>query len=83
MSIPGTSGFEAATLGDYRTRAGFYDRQQKANKPEDFPSVAPVVAEPARSGDNQQEKPDKDEDVPGAGPAGPEATAPASYFLFS
>jgi len=51
MSIPGTSGFEAATLGDYRTRAGFYDRQQKANKPEDFPSVAPVVAESARSGD--------------------------------
>ncbi|VAX70154.1 Rhs element Vgr protein [Enterobacter cloacae] len=74
---------EAATLGDYRTRAGFYDRQQKANKPEDFPSVAPVVAEPASSGNNQQEKPDKDEDVPGAGPAGPKATAPASYFLFS
>ncbi|HBM2857134.1 TPA: DUF2345 domain-containing protein, partial [Enterobacter cloacae] len=74
---------EAATLGDYRTRAGFYDRQQKANKPEDFPSVAPVVAEPASSGNNQQEKTDKDEDVPGAGPAGPEATAPASYFLFS
>ncbi len=62
----------------------FYDRQQKANKPEDFPSVAPVVAEPASSGNNQQEKKtDKDEDVPGAGPAGPEATAPASYFLFS
>lgn len=74
---------EAATLGDYRTRAGFYDRQQKANKPEDFPSVAPVVAEPASSGNNQQEKPDKDEDVPGAGPAGPKATEPASYFLFS
>ncbi len=48
---------EAATLGDYRTRAGFYEnRQQKANKPEDFPSVAPVVAEPASSGNNQQEK---------------------------
>ena len=74
---------EAATLGDYRTRAGFYDRQQKANKPEDFPSVASVVAEPASSGKNQQEKPDKDEDVPGDGPAGPEATPPASYFLFS
>ena len=74
---------EAATLGDYRTRAGFYDRQQKANKPEDFPSVASIVAEPASSGRNQQEKPDKDEDVPGDGPAGPEATAPASYFLFS
>jgi len=74
---------EAATLGDYRTRAGFYDRQQKANKPEDFPSVAPVAADPVSSGNNQQEKPDKDEDVPGAGPAGPEATAPASYFLFS
>lgn len=74
---------EAATLGDYRTRAGFYDRQQKANKPEDFPSVASVVAEPASSGKNQQEKPDKDEDVSGDGPAGPEATAPASYFLFS
>ncbi|QWC65136.1 type VI secretion system Vgr family protein [Enterobacter mori] len=74
---------EAATLGDYRTRAGFYDRQQKANKPEDFPSVASVVAEPASSGKNQQEKPDKDEDVPSDGPAGPEATAPASYFLFS
>ncbi|WNY86918.1 type VI secretion system tip protein VgrG [Leclercia adecarboxylata] len=71
---------EAATLGDYRTRAGFYDRQQKANKPEDFPSVAPVAAEPASSGNNQQEKPDKDEDVPGTGP---KATAPASYFLFS
>ncbi|MDU4844058.1 MAG: hypothetical protein E6X49_23370 [Leclercia adecarboxylata] len=78
MSIPGTSGFEAATLGDYRTRAGFYDRQQKANKPEDFPSVAPVAADPVSSGNNQQEKPDKD--VPGAGP---EATEPASYFLFS
>ncbi|WP_431638473.1 type VI secretion system Vgr family protein [Enterobacter mori] len=74
---------EAATLGDYRTRAGFYDRQQKANKPEYFPSVASVVAEPASSGKNQQEKPDKDEDVPSDGPAGPEATAPASYFLFS
>lgn len=71
---------EAATLGDYRTRAGFYDRQQKANKPEDFPSIAPVAAEPARSGDNQQEKPDKDEDVPGAGP---DATESAIYFLFS
>ncbi|MFY7356569.1 type VI secretion system Vgr family protein [Enterobacter cloacae complex sp. IR5403] len=74
---------EAATLGDYRTRAGFYDRQQKANKPEDFPSIAPIAAEPASSGNNQQEKPDKDEDVPGTGPAAPEAAEPASYFLFS
>ena len=74
---------EAATVGDYRTRAGFYDRQQKANKPEDFPSIAQIAAEPASSGNNQQEKSDKAEDAPGAGPAGPEATEPASYFLFS
>ncbi|WP_260603653.1 DUF2345 domain-containing protein, partial [Enterobacter bugandensis] len=74
---------EAATLGDYRTRAGFYDRLLKANKPEDFPSVAPIAAESASSGNNQQEKPDKAEDAPGTGPAGPEATEPASYFLFS
>ena len=46
---------EAATLGDYRTRAGFYDRLLKANKPEDFPSVAPIAAESASSGNNQQE----------------------------
>ncbi|PJD01768.1 DUF2345 domain-containing protein, partial [Enterobacter bugandensis] len=71
---------EAATLGDYRTRAGFYDRQQKANKPEDFPSIAPVASEPVSSDSKPQENPDNAEDAPDAGP---EAPGPASYFLFS
>ncbi|WP_237932098.1 type VI secretion system Vgr family protein [Buttiauxella sp. S19-1] len=37
---------ESATAGDYRTRAGHYDRQAKANKPEDFPNIAPETTEP-------------------------------------
>ncbi|AYN27051.1 type VI secretion system tip protein VgrG [Buttiauxella sp. 3AFRM03] len=37
---------ESATLGDYRTRAGHYDRQEKANNPEDFSSLASEVNEP-------------------------------------
>ena len=69
---------EAATLGDYRTRAGFYDRQQMANKPEDFPSIAPVASEPVSSDSKPQENPDNAEDAC----CWSEAPGPASYFLF-
>jgi type VI secretion system secreted protein VgrG len=41
------SAIEQATLGDYRTRAGHYDRQLQASKPEDFPNVAPETTEPS------------------------------------
>ncbi|MBU3891401.1 type VI secretion system tip protein VgrG [Serratia rubidaea] len=40
---------ELATLGDYRTKAGHYDRQEKSNYPAEFPSVAPETAEPPRT----------------------------------
>ncbi|RKQ40233.1 DUF2345 domain-containing protein, partial [Enterobacter sp. R1(2018)] len=35
------NGIESATQGEYRTKAGHYGRKEKANKPEDFPNVAP------------------------------------------
>ncbi|WP_025472468.1 DUF2345 domain-containing protein, partial [Yersinia pestis] len=37
---------ESGTAGEYLTKAGYYGRQEKANKPEDFPSVAPETTEP-------------------------------------
>lgn len=41
------NGIESATQGEYRTKAGHYGRKEKANKPEDFPNVAPETAEPS------------------------------------
>lgn len=41
------NGIESATLGEYRTKAGHYGRKVKANKPEDFPNVAPETTEPS------------------------------------
>ncbi|WP_261641172.1 type VI secretion system Vgr family protein [Erwinia mallotivora] len=41
------NGIESATQGEYRTKAGHYGRKEKANKPEDFPNVAPEATEPA------------------------------------
>ncbi|KGT95337.1 type IV secretion protein Rhs [Erwinia typographi] len=38
---------ESATAGDYRTRAGQYDRQEQSSKPEDFPSLATENQEPS------------------------------------
>lgn len=40
-------GIESATQGEYRTKAGHYGRKEKANKPEDFPNVAPETTEPS------------------------------------
>ncbi|MEZ2604666.1 type VI secretion system Vgr family protein [Kluyvera intermedia] len=40
------NGIESATQGEYRTKAGHYGRKEKANKPEDFPNVAPETTEP-------------------------------------
>lgn len=40
------NGIESATQGEYRTKAGHYGRKAKANKPEDFPSIAPETTEP-------------------------------------
>lgn len=42
------NGIESATLGEYRTKAGFYGRKEKANNPEQFPSIAPETTEPSR-----------------------------------
>ncbi|WP_449567236.1 type VI secretion system Vgr family protein [Lelliottia nimipressuralis] len=41
------NGIESATQGEYRTKAGHYGRKEKANKPEDFPNVAPETTEPS------------------------------------
>jgi len=41
------NGIESATLGEYRTKAGFYGRKEKANNPEQFPSIAPETTEPS------------------------------------
>ncbi|SMG55496.1 type VI secretion system Vgr family protein [Cedecea sp. NFIX57] len=41
------NGIESATQGEYRTKAGHYGRKEKANKPEDFPNVAPDTTEPS------------------------------------
>ena len=38
---------ESGTAGEYLTKAGHYGRLEKANIPEDFPSVAPETTEPA------------------------------------
>lgn len=43
-----TSAIEQRTLGDYRLRIGHYDRQVKANQPEEFQNTAPVMTEPSR-----------------------------------
>ncbi|MNG62922.1 Phage-related baseplate assembly protein [compost metagenome] len=43
------NGIESATLGEYRTKAGFYGRKEKANNPEQFPSVAPETTEPTNT----------------------------------
>lgn len=42
------NGIESATLGEYRTKAGFYGRKEKANNPEQFPSIAQETTEPSR-----------------------------------
>lgn len=42
------NGIESATLGEYRTKAGFYGRKEKANNPEKFPSIAQETTEPSR-----------------------------------
>lgn len=42
------NGIESATLGEYRTKAGFYGRKEKANNPEQFPSIALETTEPSR-----------------------------------
>nr|WP_024965260.1 type VI secretion system tip protein VgrG [Pantoea sp. IMH] len=42
------NGIESATLGEYRTKAGFYGRKGKANNPEQFPSIALETTEPSR-----------------------------------
>lgn len=42
------NGIESATLGEYRTKAGFYGRKEKANHPEQFPSIALENTEPSR-----------------------------------
>ncbi len=42
------NGIESATLGEYRTKAGFYGRKEKANNPEQFPSIALETPEPSR-----------------------------------
>ena len=41
------NGIESATQGEYRTKAGHYGRKERANKPEDFPNVAPETTEPS------------------------------------
>ncbi|WP_288476713.1 type VI secretion system tip protein VgrG [uncultured Pantoea sp.] len=41
------NGIECATQGEYLTKAGHYGRKEKANKPEDFPNVAPETTEPS------------------------------------
>lgn len=41
------NGIESATQGEYLTKAGHYGRKEKANKPEDFPNVAPETTEPS------------------------------------
>lgn len=41
------NGIESATQGEYRTKVGHYGRKEKANKPEDFPNVAPETTEPS------------------------------------
>ena len=40
---------ESATAGDYRTKAGYYDRQQKANQPESFPALAKEAKDPSQN----------------------------------
>lgn len=67
---------EAATLGDYRTRAGFYDRQQKASAKPSFLTF-PVLdglesgTDPGESGTDEQgsEKEDPDDKQPVLEPA--------------
>ena len=42
------NGIESATLGEYRTKAGFYGRKEEANSPEQFPSIALETTESSR-----------------------------------
>ena len=37
---------ESGKTGEYLTKAGNHGRQEKANNPEDFPSIAPETTEP-------------------------------------
>jgi len=67
---------EAATLGDYRTRAGFYDRQQKASVKPSFLTF-PVLdtpepgTDPGESGKDEQgsEKEEQDNKQPQISPS--------------
>ena len=73
---------ESATLGDFRTRAGYYGRKDKASEPKDFPNVATEMTE----GDfrtryyGRKDKASEPEDFPNVAP---ETTEPSSNFSFS
>ncbi|WP_316389222.1 DUF2345 domain-containing protein, partial [Enterobacter mori] len=67
---------EAATLGDYRTRAGFYDRQQKASAKPSFLTFPVLDAsepgtDPGESGTDEQgsEKEEPDNTQPQTPPS--------------